>query len=133
MTKAQLRAYRDIKLERDKLDKMIDELEQTIYGPRSPNLSGMPGGKSKPGTPTEDAAVKHADLLEKYKQKVVELTQTLVEIENAIEHLEPRERTLVRLYYAEGLTWEKVCVVMAYSWRQVHRIHAKALEKLRDA
>lgn len=133
MTKTELRAYRDIKLERDKLAKMLDELEQTMYGPRSPSLSGMPGGRSKPGTPTEDAAIKKADLADRYKQKVIELTQALVEIENAIEHLEPRERTLIRLYYTEGLTWEEVCVTMSYSWRQIHRIHSKALEKLRDA
>ena len=131
MTKEQLRAYRDIKLERDKLATMIEEVEAVLYSPRSQRLDGMPRGGSAPGSIVEEAAVKHTELLERYRQKVTELSAALVEIENAIEVLEPRERTLIRLYYAQGLAWEEVCVAMNYSWRQVHRIHAKALEALR--
>jgi RNA polymerase sigma factor (sigma-70 family) len=132
MTKAQLRAYRDIKLERDRLEKMVDTLERSLYGPRSPRFDGMPRGGSGHSSPTEDAAIKHADLLARYQQKTAELTQALIEIENTIECLDPRERTLIRLYYAEGLTWEEVCVEMHYEWAQIHRIHAKALEKLKE-
>ena len=133
MTKAQLRAYRDIKRERDRLDAMIANMESILYGPRSPQLSGMPRGGSGPSAPTEDAAVQHADLLNRYEQKVAELTRALAEIETAIECLDPRERTLIRLYYIEGLTWEEVCVSMHYEWAQIHRIHALALRKLKDA
>jgi RNA polymerase sigma factor (sigma-70 family) len=133
MTKAQLRAYRDIKRERDRLDAMIANLEGIIYGPRSPQITGMPHGGGGPGTPTEDAAIRHADLVNRYEAKVAELTKALVEIESAIECLDPRERTLIRLYYIEGLTWEEVCVSMHYEWAQIHRIHALALRKLKDA
>lgn len=132
MTKEQLRAYRDIKLERDKLALMIEEVEAVLYSPRSQRLDGMPRGGSAPGSLVEEAAVKHTELLERYRQKVAELSAALVEIENAIEVLDSRERTLVRLYYIQGLTWEEVCVDMSYSWRQVHRIHAKALEILKE-
>ncbi len=133
MTKEQLRAYRDIKLERDRLSTLIEEVEAVLYSPRSPKLDGMPRGGSAPGSLVEEAAIKHAELLEKYRRKVAELSAALVEIENAIEVLEPRERTLIRLYYVQGLTWEEVCVAMNYSWRQIHRIHAKALEALKSA
>jgi RNA polymerase sigma factor (sigma-70 family) len=133
VTKEQLRAYRDIKLERDRLSTMIEEVESVLYSPRSRRLDGMPRGGSAPGSAVEDAAIKHTELLEKYRRKVAELSTALVEIENAIEVLEPRERTLIRLYYAQGLTWEEVCVAMNYSWRQIHRIHAKALEMLKSA
>lgn len=131
MTKEQLKAYRSIKLERDRLADMIEELEATIYGPKAQRLDGMPRGGSRPGSVTEESAIKHAELLGRYQQKVAELSAALAEIENAIEVLEPRERTLIRLHYAQGLTWEEVCVAMTYSWRQVHRIHAKALETLK--
>lgn len=131
MTKERLRKYRDIKLERDKLAAMIDEVEAVLYGPRAPKLDGLPHGGSAPGSVVEEAAVKHAELLEKYRRKVEELTAALALIENAIEVLEPRERTLIRLYYAQGLTWEEVCVAMSYSWRQIHRIHGAALEALK--
>lgn len=131
MTKEQLKEYRSIKLERDRLADMIKELEAVLYSPRSQRLDGMPRGGSSPGSMVEGAVIKHTELLDRYEQKVLELSKALVEIEEAIEVLEPRERTLIRLHYAEGLTWEEVCVAMNYSWRQVHRIHAKALETLR--
>ena len=131
MTKEQLKAYRSLKLERDRLAELIEEMGSKIYNPKSQSLDGMPHSRSGPGRPTEDAAVKHTELLQKYQQKVVELTEALIEIERAIEVLEPRERTLIRLHYAQDMTWEEVCVAMNYSWRQVHRIHAKALEALR--
>ena len=132
MTKEQLRAYRDIKLEKDKLAAMVEEVEAVLYSPRSPNLSGMPSGGSTPGSLVEEAAIKHAELLERYQRKVAEWISSLVEIENAIERLEdPKERAVLRLYYAQGLTWEEVCVAVNYSWRQTHRIHARALKALR--
>lgn len=128
MTKAQLRAYRDIKLERDRLEAMVARLE---YGPSGLRLDGMPRS-SKPGDPTGQQAIDHAQVRDLYRQKVTELDKAIVEVETAIECLEPRERTLIRLYYLDGLTWEEVCVVMSYSWRQIHNIHKKALGQLKD-
>ena len=132
MTKTQLRAYRDIKMELTRLEGIIKTVEKCLFGPRAQQMTGMPRCGSGHSNPTEDAAIKHADLLARYQQKAAELSQALAEIEDAIEILEPRERTLIRLYYADGLTWEDVCVAMSYSWRQVHRIHSKALEKLKE-
>lgn len=129
MTKEQLRKYRNIKLEHDRLLIMVNELENTLYSPKSQRLDGMPRGGSG-GSVVEEAAIKHDDLLTRYRQKAAELSAALEEIEDAIEVLEPRERILIRLHYAQGLTWEEVCVAMSYSWRQVHRIHAKALAAL---
>lgn len=131
MTKEQLRNYRNIKLEHDRLTVMIAELENTLYSPKSQRLDGMPRGSSG-GSVVESAAIKHADLMANYRQKAAELSAALAEIEDAIEVLEPRERTLIRLHYAQGLTWEEVCVAMNYSWRQIHRIHAKALAALEN-
>jgi DNA-directed RNA polymerase specialized sigma24 family protein len=132
VTKERLRAYRDIKLERDKLAAMIEELEVVLYGPRTQKMDGMPRGGSGDSSRVEEAVIRHDELLERYRAKVAELSAALAEIENAIEVLEPRERTLIRLYYAQGLTWEEVCVAMSYSWKQIHRIHGAALEALKS-
>lgn len=128
MTKAQLRAYRDLAKERDSLWVTINAMEYGLTGVR---MDGMPRS-GKVSDPTGAQAVQHADVLALYRQKVAELDKMLLEIEQAIECLEPRERTLVRLYYMEGLTWEEVCVEMSYSWRQIHRIHARVLGQLKD-
>lgn len=133
MTKEELKTYRSITLERDRLLIMIEELEAQMRSPKSQRLDGMPHGGSAPGSVVESLVVRHTELLDRYHQKVAELTAAAGEIETAIEVLEPRERTLIRLHYIQGLTWEEVCVAMAYSWRQVHRIHAKALETLKGA
>jgi RNA polymerase sigma factor (sigma-70 family) len=128
MTKERLRAYRDIKLERDRLEAMVAALE---YGPGGLRMDGMPRS-GKISDPTGSQAIDHTQVMDLYRQKVAELGAALIEIEQAIECLEPRERTLVRLYYMEGLTWEEVCVEMSYSWRQIHRIHARVLGQLKD-
>lgn len=128
MTKKQLRDYRDIKLEKDELERKIAAME---YGPGGLRMDGMPRS-GKISDPTGQQGLDHAEVLEMYKRKVAELDKAILEVETAIECLEPRERTLIRLYYIDGLTWEEVCVEMCYSWRQVHRIHAVALEKLKE-
>lgn len=128
MTKARLRAYRDLKLERDRLEIMVSAME---YGLNGISMDGMPRS-GKVSDPTGNQAVEHTQVRDLYLQKVAELNQALIEIEEAIARLEPIERTLIRLYYVEGLTWEQVCVAIHYEWAQTHRIHAKALAKLKE-
>lgn len=132
MTKTELKAYKTLRQERDKLAQQIEELEVVLYGPKSQKLDGMPhngGGGQGSGMNLAD---KHMELERLYNEKIAELTDKLAEIEEAITPLEPRERTLIRLHYFQGLTWEQVAVKMNYSWRQVHRLHGKALEKLQQ-
>ena len=134
MTKERLRAYKDLRQERDQLAKMLGDIEAVMYGPRASRMDGMPrGGSGGTGGPTEALATRHIEVEQRYREKVAELTALLDEIEQAIEALDPRERTLIRLHYIEGRIWEEVCIEMSYSWMQVHRIHAKALEKLKTA
>ena len=128
MTKAQLRAYRDLKLERDHLEAMVAALE---YGPSGLRLDGMPRS-GKPGDPTGQQAIDHTQVKDLYKQKVAELNEAILKIEEAIKGLEPIERDIIRLYYIKGLKWEEVCVEVHYEWAQVHRYHAAALAKLKE-
>lgn len=132
VTKEKLKAYRNIKLERDRILLMVEELEAQMRSPRAQRLDGMPRSGSTLTSAVESLVIKHTELLERYRQKAEELADAAGEIENAIEALQPRERTLIRLHYIQGMTWEEVCVAMTYSWRQVHRIHSKALEELKS-
>lgn len=133
MTKERLRAYRDLRIERDQLKSKIEELSAELYSLRSQRLDGMPRSGSKGNnTWLESQIDRKNEVLKLYKQKEAALMAAMLEIEEAITILEPRERTLVRLYYIDGLTWEQVAVSMSYSWRQVHRIHGKALALLKD-
>lgn len=131
MTKERLRKYRDLLKEKEQLDQQLETIEAALYHPKIQRMKQTPGAPS-PGNATEDLTLKHLELLERYRGKLAELTLEQLAIEDAIERLPHRERTLIRLYYIKGLTWEQVCVEINYSWRQTHRIHARALEMLAE-
>lgn len=132
MTKEQLRAYRDLKTEHDLLSQKLEELETELYGIQAQRLDGMPHSNREGSSDKTDILLDRKTLLHaRYMVKKVELAKAVLAIEDAIEKLTPRERTLIRLYYIDGLTWEQVAVKMNYSWRQVHRIHGAALAQLK--
>lgn len=129
MTKARLRRYRTNKLERVQLQQQLEELEAEMYAPRIQRLTGMPSAPAK-DNPLENLAVRHAELLDRYRAKLDELATEQLAIEQAIDSLGQTERLILRHYYIEGLTWEEVCCQVNYGWAQVHRIHSNALVEL---
>lgn len=130
MTKQQLKTYRAIKQERDDIQRRREDLEAAMYGTRSQRLDGMPRGGSGANDILEAQIDRKDELLAMYLAKEEELDAALFAIEQAIEKLDPTQRTLVRLHYIDGLTWEQVAVAIDYSWSQTHRIHSAALKKL---
>lgn len=52
-------------------------------------------------------------------------------IENLISNLPEREKLLMRLRYIDNLKWEEIALKMNYTWQHMHRIHAKALNKIK--
>lgn len=131
-TKLWLRSYRQKKLEAAQLDSMIKRLEAEMYNPKTTRFDKIPGSTHGAGSPTERLAIKHADLVDKYEEKLEALRAEALRIEQAIETLEPTERMLMRYRYIEGLTWEEVAVAINYSWRQTHNLHGRALDKMSD-
>ena len=131
MTKDRLRNYASLKEEREQLRRQLDELEATLYYPKIQRLNGMPSSPSKENT-LELMVARHVELQERYEAKIAEMTKEMLLIEAAIDALEPTARMLLRYRYLDGLKWEEVCVRMNYSWMQTHRIHANALNQLKE-
>ena len=131
MTKERLRKYRDLLKELEQIEQKVETLESALCSPKIQRITGMPSAPSG-GNAKEDLAIKHLELLEYYQEKKASLMGEQLAIEMAIEALDYRDRTVLRLYYIEGLTWEQVCVLVNYSWRQVHNIHSAALMKLAE-
>ena len=131
MTKEQLKNYVILKEEREQLRRQLDELEATLYYPKIQRLSDMPSTPSKENT-LELMVARHLELQDKYEAKLAEMTAEMLRIEETIEKLDPTARMLFRYRYLDGLKWEEVCVRMNYSWMQTHRIHANALNQLKD-
>lgn len=128
--KQRLNSYRDLLTERVQLQTELQKLEALMASPSSSNLDGMPRSGSGPCNPVASIAVKHMELVERYKTKVRQLVEEQAAIEALIEDLEPTERKLARYRYIDGLTWEEVCEELGYSWRQTHRIHGRMLDGL---
>ena len=109
MTKEQLRQYRSIKIEICQLERRIEELEGLGYGE---NIT-LP-------------------LRELYRNKLADLIEGQLRIEKAIESLNPTERELIRLRYIDGAEWFDVAETINYEWAQTHRVHARALAKIKN-
>lgn len=130
MTKERLRKYRDLSQELRQIQQKIETMESALCSPKIQRITGMPSAPNGGHNTKEDLMAEHIELLEHYKVKEAGLKAEQLAIEKAIESLDYRERTVLRLYYIDGLTWEQVCVLVNYSWRQVHNIHSAALKKL---
>lgn len=127
--KKRLNNYIYLKRERQQIAEERARLLARAEGSGVQNLDGMPRSQGR-GDALAGSVAAAADLLTLYEAKGAELDRAQASIEAMIEKLEPVERMLARFRYIEGHTWEEVCVDMAYSWRQVHRIHGRILDKL---
>lgn len=126
-----LMSYQKEKRRVRRLEEQLEELRRNKMSPSVTN-DGMPHSTDKKD-------------LSDYAVKVDEIEQELVtarynricafqEVQRRIESMEDeREKDLLTYRYLKGLKWEEVCVRMDYKWRQVHRIHAKALKNLKMA
>ncbi len=133
MTKEKLKEYRDLKLEVDSIKKQIKDLETDLYSTNASQIGKVSGGGFRRGVTYQEVKVDEKDeLLKYYRKKLKSRNKKMLAIEKAIGNaaLTTRERTLLRLYYLQGKTWEKVAEEMGISWATVHRIHPSALQKL---
>lgn len=132
MNKERLRQYGAIKKELDSIRQQLEEVGAEIYSPRQTQITGMPGGRSGASEQLETLIVKQDKLIHLYRNQLEKLTDDRVEIETALSELPPNERVILRCHYIQGHNWEEVCMIVGYSWRQVHRIHSSALQRLRE-
>lgn len=109
MTKEQLRQYRSMKIEICQLEERIVKLE-------------MMGHNDDITQPLRD----------KYREKLQVLIDGQLKIEEVIESLNPTERELMRLRYIDGMEWLDIMAVIQYEWTNTHRIHARALDKIKN-
>ena len=109
MTKEEIRLYRSISIEICQLEQRIVRLE-------------MMGHNDDITQPLRDL----------YRKKLNTLIDGQLRIEQAIESLDPTERELMRLRYIDGEEWLDISATIHYEWSQTHRIHARALDKIKN-
>lgn len=80
---------------------------------------------------TEEILAKIVDLEKEIDADIDRLVAIRDGIKTIIEAVEDdRERLLLQYRYLDGWTFEKIAVEMNYSWRQIHRLHSRALSNL---
>jgi hypothetical protein len=68
------------------------------------------------------------DMIQLRRSRLLEIR---INIENAIQGLQDGiQQRALHLRYIQGYYWERVCVEMNYSWRQMRRYHQRALAKI---
>lgn len=88
--------------------------------PRTPGIHDRIGGN----------VARLDSLIRKYEDKIANLLSCQEEAETLISSLSTEKRIVCRYRYIFGYRWEDICAALNYSWRQIHRIHAAALEDL---
>lgn len=118
-----LNEYRTLKLQEKQLINEIQEIT-TI---RSPLLDGMPHGSGK--SDLSNTVIRMLSKQTKWTQTIKEIRSKMELIAGAIDCV-PNEtqKTLLILRYVRGLTIEQAAGEMCYSFRQIFRIHKKALQ-----
>ena len=121
--------YQEAKRGAENIEREIAQIRSMKMFP-SMHYDDMPHGNEQKDLSDYMAAVDNLlSKLVKARYKRIELhTEILGKIE-AMEN--ENERTVLRLRYIQGFSWEKVCIEMEYEWAQVHRFHRNALKNIK--
>ncbi len=118
-----------MEIERRKQDvNMWRDMLQKVTASYSSGLKG--GGTIR--NRTEELIAKIVDLERHLHEKLARQISLQHEIEQLVENVgDSRERLLLQYRYLDGMTFEEIAVQMHYSWRQIHRLHSRALTNLK--
>ena len=131
ITKEELKEHYRLKQETVELEETIEKLQLQAQSVGATRITGAPAGSGSPDKIIDNLS-RIEKLIQYYQQKLEKLLIQQKRVEEAIESLPANERLLMRYRYIDGLDWIDVAANMNYSWQHTHRIHAKALAKLKD-
>lgn len=118
-----------------KIDRMIADLDRqrSRLGKITPTLSDMPGGGGSIYQSSDlDIINKIVDLETEINRKIDRVIDLKREIEQLIESIDDeREKLLMSYRYLDGMTFEWIAGEMHYHWRYVHKLHVRALSKIK--
>lgn len=131
MTKEELKEYIETKREIKIIEEKIEFLKEKKTSIKSMIIDDMP----KPEPEQDrlgDLLGEIEELIDIYNKKQDKLFKQQMKIEKCIDKLEDSiDRNIMRLKYIDGYTWERICVIIGYSWNGIHKKHRKILEKIR--
>ena len=115
------------------IEHLVEELER-IRSARermTPILSDAPKGSFGDGTMLETGTEKMIQIEERIAGQIIQLTKHRSAIESLLSLLEsPKERTLLRMKYIDGMTWEEIEKREYLDERWARRIVGRAIHKI---
>lgn len=121
-----LKRYKQIDDEINQL--LLEKSEIFSLGTKvTPTYSDMPKGMGE-SDKVQSTVEKLGDLEKRINDKIDEWYEAKLDIEKAIHTVESDKlRLLLRYRYINGWTFEQIAVQMHYTWRQINRLHKKAI------
>ena len=130
ITENDLKRFRKLKHTIELLESKIFELEKIMIVPGCQQITGMPRG----GSGSHDKIANVIARLEALKMscfdKLDELVDLWLRVEDAVESLSVEEQQVVNLYYFKDYTWAEVAEITGMAERKVYYLHKEALKNL---
>jgi len=132
MTKEELKEYIETKREIKIIEEKIEFLKEKKTSIKSMVITDEPRGCNSESDRLGELLGEIEELIDVYNKKQDRLFKQQIKIEKCIDKLEDSiDRNIMRLKYIDGYTWERICVIIGYSWNGIHKKHRKILEKIR--
>lgn len=126
-----LKSYKKTRNRLNSLELQLERIKIDMVHVRASQGDGMPRAKGET-TDLSRYMEQMADLEEQIDNKRAELIDKQIRITSAINFLDDDDEcTVMTEKYLNGKTWEQVAEDNGYSWRTVHRIHGRALKKIK--
>ena len=123
--KEYLRGYERAVRQMERIDARISEIRDNRIG-SGINYDGMPHAHKE--SDLSDYAAKIDKEIRRYIKARYRRIMICKEISDKIERMESEDEKDVLTYrYIRLMKWEDICVKINRSWKQTHRIHARAL------
>ena len=133
MANKDLREYKNINIELKTIEEKLEYLKEKKTSIKSMTISDMPSGGNTENDRLGTLLGEIEELIDIYNEKQIRLMKQQKEIEDTIDKLEDStDRNILRLKYIDNYTWERICVVLNYSWNGIHKKHRKILEKIKS-
>lgn len=124
--------YRSIKKEIAELKERINHIYSSAMVPGIKNITDMPMAQGYSADGLSKVFEQIEELTEVWAQRITELQQVCTKIETAMAGLESIERRVIRYRYMDNKSWNKISNITKYSIPHLHRIHNRAVDKLRS-
>ena len=114
----------------DQLRQTITNLETMRVSPRAAAYGGSKVQTSPKGDVQPDNIQKIDKLLGKYNAELRGILEQVAEFEQAVKGLDDRPKEIMRAYFIQRNTWEKICVDVGISYSRVMQIRNDALDSM---